>query len=805
MNLSQRKLNKAEWNSVEIPVSDDEKKILKLIKDAYANINMYYNDTLSIMVFLRINNTLSNQVHIFEIYFQSIVKSIIEKYKLNYVIKLDKKEKINKANALRIESNSNDIISQKKEKIYEYVLLEIASKILKHKHSNNHRWCYYYYTLIHLLKYSIENLNTIVIGFMKHITQLYNKDIDKITIIARANDYIEKNDYILKYSPIQLYSHQKEIYNIFKNKPKHESMLVSYIAPTSTGKTLTPIGLAEQYKIIFVCAARHVGVSLAKSAICSGRKIAFAFGCETADDIRLHYFAAKEYEKNYKSGGIFKVDNSIGDNVEIIICDIKSYLISMYYMTSFNEKEDIIMYWDEPTITMDYEDHECHNYIHKNWNENIIPNIILSSATLPHEDEIQETLVDYITKFDNASYRTIISNECKKSIPIINTNGYVQLPHLIYESFEELQNAVNYCKSYTTILRYFDLYEIVRFIVTINEKNQIDERYNIYNYFESIQHINMESIKRYYLELLSKINKDEWSEIYQHYKTTQEVRINKNENYNSSGAHYTTYDSHTLTDGPTIYIAEDVNKIAKFGVQTAQIPSNIVDNIINSIVFNNKINKEIIKLNKELEDKIAKDVESDKEYKLSKNNVDPATKQLQKRIDELNKLYKEITLDTVYVPNKPAHIQKWVQNNKNSCFTSNIDNADVERVMNIDDVEDIWKLLLLMGIGLFSKDKCIPYTELVKEFADEQKLYLIIANGDYIYGTNYQFCHSYLGKDLENMTQEKMIQAMGRVGRNKLQQDYSIRYRDNNIIKRLFIKEENKIEVINMNRLFSSD
>ena len=98
--------------------------------------------------------------------------------------------------------------------------------------------------------------------------------------------------------------------------------------------------------------------------------------------------------------------------------------------------------------------------------------------------------------------------------------------------------------------------------------------------------------------------------------------------------------------------------------------------------------------------------------------------------------------------------------------------------MNINDVDDIWKLLLLMGIGLFSKDKCIPYTELVKEFADSQKLYLIIANGDYIYGTNYQFCHSFLSKDLENMTQEKIIQAIGRVGRNKLQHDYSIRFRN---------------------------
>ena len=806
MNLSQRKLNKAEWNSVEIPVSDNEKKILKLIKDSYHNINISYNDTLSIMSFLKITNTLSNQIHIFEIYFKSNVENLIQKYNLTYVIELNKKDKINKANALRIESNSNDIMKKKKDVIFEYVLLDIITKILKYKKNDNHRWCYYYYTIIYLLKYNIENLNSIIVDFIYFIYKLYENDIDKTTIIARANDYIEKNEYILKYSPIQLYSHQKEIYNIFKNKHKGESKLVLYTAPTSTGKTLTPIGLAEKYKIIFVCAARHVGVSLAKSAISIGRKIAFAFGCETADDIRLHYFAAKEFERNYKSGGIFKVDNSVGDDVEIMICDIKSYLLAMYYMTSFNQKEDIIMYWDEPTITMDYENHECHEYIHKNWNENIIPNIILSSATLPHEDEIQESLIDYVYKFDNASYISVISNECKKSIPIINTKGFVEIPHLLYESYDELQKSVEYCKSYKTIIRYFDLYEIIRFIVIVNEKEYINENYKIDNYFDSIKDITMESIKIYYLDLLSHISKESWNNsIYKHFKETQKVKYEKNIKFNSSGAHYTTSDAHTLTDGPTIYIAEDVNKIAKFGIQCSEIPSHVINEITNAIQFNNRINNEIIKLEKEVEDSgIANDMNNDKEKKLSKDIVDPKIKILKKKIDDLNKLYKEITLDTSYIPNKPLHVKKWYGDCDTNPFTSNIDNVDVERVMSIPDVEDIWKLLLLMGIGLFSKDKCIPYTELVKEFADSQKLYVIIANGDYIYGTNYQFCHSYLGKDLENMTQEKIIQAMGRIGRNKLQQDYSIRFRNDSIIKKIFIKEENKIEVRNINNLFSS-
>ena len=109
-----------------------------------------------------------------------------------------------------------------------------------------------------------------------------------------------------------------------------------------------------------------------------------------------------------------------------------------------------------------------------------------------------------------------------------------------------------------------------------------------------------------------------------------------------------------------------------------------------------------------------------------------------------------------------------------------------------------------MGIGAITNHTNVKYNEIMKELAQNQKLYIIIASSDYVYGTNYQFCHSYISKDLSNMTQEKTIQAMGRVGRNKLQQTYTIRFRDNEIIKTLFIDCENKPEVANMNKLFSS-
>ena len=72
-------------------------------------------------------------------------------------------------------------------------------------------------------------------------------------------------------------------------------------------------------------------------------------------------------------------------------------------------------------------------------------------------------------------------------------------------------------------------------------------------------------------------------------------------------------------------------------------------------------------------------------------------------------------------------------------------------------------------------------------------------------GNNYQFCHVYISKDLKDMSQEKAIQAMGRVGRNNIQQDYTIRFRDDELLKCLFVRNDDKPEVRNMNRLFNSD
>jgi len=174
-------------------------------------------------------------------------------------------------------------------------------------------------------------------------------------------------------------------------------------------------------------------------------------------------------------------------------------------------------------------------------------------------------------------------------------------------------------------------------------------------------------------------------------------------------------------------------------------------------------------------------------------------------INSIRQMIKSTTLNDTFVPNKVLHLKKWAEDlDTKSAFTSNIEESVVNEIMLLHGVEDSWKVLLMMGIGVFTNHKNIAYTEIMKKMADQQRLYLIIASSDYIYGTNYQFCHGYLSKDLD-MTQEKIIQAMGRIGRNNIQQDYSIRFRDDAQILKLFTSETEKPEIINMNCLFNSN
>ena len=880
MDLQQRKLKRSEWDSIEISVSSVEMDVLQMIIQGYHNVNVKINNNNSIFTFLKIEYSEKIEDYVFIRFLlervnkiESALKTFDTSYKS---IKIDVNIKVNSADKIRLERFDENTL--KKNNIYEFILLDHIETLICGLNKSDRKMIHlHYYTLYKLIKNNIFRLNRHIIELTNSILKIFEERINFEYIIQYAVEIIEKNESLLKYSDLTLYEHQKKIFTVCKNsRPK----LVLYMAPTGTGKTLTPIALSEGKKIIFVCAARHVGLALAKAAISVKKKIAFAFGCSSADDIRLHYFAAKVFTKNKRTGGIGKVDNSVGDNVEIMICDIRSYLPAMYYMLAFFPAEDIIMYWDEPTITLDYDDHEIHKIIKKNWRENQISNIVLSSATLPKQNELTETIPDFLIKFPGAEVCNIVSHDCKKSIPIINKDGFVVLPHYLSEKYSDILNIAQHCSEYLTLMRYFDLKELVEFINYVYSNKFCTAKTNLDRHFETLDDLNMKNIKVYYLILLKNILPEKWREIFEYFKILRKPRILENnkvdtkgnkiakvksigpgvviernntnslsgtpltrlsseqitsvrlkeEQKGTSGVYVSTKDAYTLTDGPTIFISDDVEKIAKFCIQQANIPAVVMEDLSKKIEFNNVINEKLFGLESECE-LIKEQNEQQAKNSVStfhngstisgRNKSNKDTKKTSRDTPEemenngkLNRLIKDITsfrsmikcatLNDTFVPNNKLHLEKWAQNiDSKGAFTSNIDEQTVCDIMALNGIENSWKILLMMGIGVFINHENITYTEIMKKLADEQKLYMIIASSDYIYGTNYQFCHGFLSKDL-NLTQEKIIQAMGRIGRNNIQQTYTVRFRDDEQISKLFTSETEKPEIINMNKLFNS-
>ena len=285
------------------------------------------------------------------------------------------------------------------------------------------------------------------------------------------------------------------------------------------------------------------------------------------------------------------------------------------------------------------------------------------------------------------------------------------------------------------------------------------------------------------------------------------------------GIYITTKDSFTLTDGPTIFISDDIEKIAKFCIQQANIPAKVMEDISSKIEYNNLLNEKISELERQYEylteenenSGNKKGQSSQKDSKKYNRDVpeEIANKsdmaRITNEINNIRQMIKSSTLNDTFIPNKNLHLRKWAEDlNVKNAFTCDINESIVNEIMLLHGIEDSWKVLLMMGIGVFTNHKNTTYTEIMKKLADEQKLYLIIATSDYIYGTNYQFCHGYLSKDLD-LTQEKIIQAMGRIGRNNIQQDYTLRFRDDKQILKLFTSETDKPEIINMNCLFNSN
>jgi hypothetical protein len=291
---------------------------------------------------------------------------------------------------------------------------------------------------------------------------------------------------------------------------------------------------------------------------------------------------------------------------------------------------------------------------------------------------------------------------------------------------------VKHTEDYLTLLRYFDLKEVANFIIYILKCDFASPKMRLERHFESLDDLNMKNIKMYYLKLLQNILPDKWDTICVRSKITRQLRIPLNEtvdnkgnkivkarsvgpgipstmvhssttvfsnsnNNNNNGSELsrqksvqplttppviqssnngllvTTKDSYTLTDGPTIFISDDVEKIAKFCVQQANIPALTMKELMEKIEFNNFINKEILLLETELESSVdktqkaiagsnkikEKDIHKlNREVEVDGTSISEISK-IKEKIEDLKSNIKVAVLNDTFIPNKHHHLVKW--------------------------------------------------------------------------------------------------------------------------------------------------
>ena len=108
MDLRQQKLSAEEWDALERPVSKEEQRILEMIHDGYDNINILFNDTQSLINFIKISeNKEMHHEYFYEKYFKKDIDVLKKKYLTGILPDKEEKEEENEIlEKTRINPNS---------------------------------------------------------------------------------------------------------------------------------------------------------------------------------------------------------------------------------------------------------------------------------------------------------------------------------------------------------------------------------------------------------------------------------------------------------------------------------------------------------------------------------------------------------------------------------------------------------------------------------------------------------------------------------------------------------------------------
>jgi len=281
MSVKNERLTQAEYTEMERDIDPDETVLLHFLKRACHEPDLVFNGLPTMVQYLKLDASAGlHDARLFE-----------------YLVSGTIPANLNKATVIRLQ---NTVLP---DHVYERQLIK-ACDDLKKARSRKH---VHFWKVYNLLKLNVTKPNQVLKD--SAVELLKSVDIKPSFLVQSFLD-LEP----VKSPDLRLYEHQRQL---FRTLPG----LVLLTAPTGTGKTLSPIGLAEKYIVVFLCGARHVCLALAQKCIAAKINLAFAFGCTSTADVRLHNSSVHTFGFRDKSGAMRQIDHLDGRKVRFTISD----------------------------------------------------------------------------------------------------------------------------------------------------------------------------------------------------------------------------------------------------------------------------------------------------------------------------------------------------------------------------------------------------------------------------------------------------------------------------------------------------
>jgi len=585
---------------------------------------------------------------------------------------------------------------------------------------------------------------TLIDDFNYKIEQLSSQiDLKLYEIANKKPKLIFDTKYDITIPEMKLKPHdtQLELINTVKNNINN-GFLIFYKTLPGLGKTSMILSICSfikksnelpKKKVIFCCS------DILESVRVQVLRVMFNFGIKFGIGISSD-------ESKYLIKNSWNCKND--EDRELIVCDyLSTYLILK------EAKNDYLLFFDEPTVLTDI---SSDSVIIKTLAKILyyLPKCtILSSATLPLLDEINDITDRYKNKYPESIISEITSNKILVGCTIKDFDDNIIVPHNYCNNCKELELLIMKIKKYPLLGKFYTL----PYLMNLNE---FMKNYNENINLESIESFDQENILENILLLLERIVKNKDTIDFNSFKSIQINDINENKYDNNK--YDITLDkidySKLLTTHAFKYIGccliatnNPLEFIRKYFYEMIEKLKNKIN--IKNI---NHVYDKYIKDNKHLNEQIEVI-----QTKYTSENV------IEEKITSLLNNKPKINFPLALQINTHEHIKnfaKYVKSYDDTLLKNIITPESID--ISTYAIEEQVNFLLYMGIGIYSKNLPSDYTDIVLEMLSERQLAFIITDESFCYGANYQISNVIINDDLaDNHSINTILQLIGRTSR----------------------------------------